>query len=318
MGSLNRVRALIANRRKELLGKEGVAEFGVQFQLLSQSVVSALALADSPEKCDDQLSKLMLQLEELETRFSEFDEFVTELTTKREEIYEAFSSKKQSLVDQRQRRAQNLMQAAERILANVSRRSETFGSADDLNAYFAADPMVAKLRSTAEHLRELGDSVHADEIEGRLKASKEDAARGLRDRNEIYEDGANVIKLGRHRFSVNTQPLELTMVPRDDGMAFHLTGTGFYEEVDDEVFQKTQSFWDQELVSETKDVYRGEYLAYCILQDAERGENDLSIRSSTPPCLRKASFSPSCGITRQTDTTKATREGSTMRIPSGF
>ena len=75
MGSLNRVRALIANRRKELLGKEGVAEFGVQFQLLSQSVTSALALSDSPEKCDEQLSKLMLQLEDLETRFSEFDEF---------------------------------------------------------------------------------------------------------------------------------------------------------------------------------------------------------------------------------------------------
>ncbi len=277
MGSLNRVRALIANRRKELLGKEGIAEFGVQFQLLSQSVTSALALSGSPEKCDEQLSKLMLQLEDLETRFSEFDEFVTELTTKREEIYEAFSSKKQSLVDQRQRRAQTLMQAAERILASVTRRAETFKSSDDLNAYFAADPMVAKLRSTSANLRELGDSVHADEIDGRLKAAKEDAARGLRDRQEIYEDGANVIKFGRHRFSVNTQPLELTMVPRDDGMAFHLSGTGFYEAIADEAFSKTREFWDQELVSETDDVYRSEYLAYCILEDAEIGDAGLSL-----------------------------------------
>ena len=278
MGSLNRVRALITNRRKELLGKEGVAEFGVQFQLLSQSVTSALSLSDTPEKCDEGLSKLMLQLEDLETRFSEFEEFTDELTTKREEVYEAFSSKKQSLVDRRQRRAQNLMQAAERILGSVTRRAETFETADDLNAYFAADAMVAKLRSTANNLRELGDSVHADEIDGRLKAAKEDAARGLRDRQEIYEDGANVIKLGRHRFSVNTQPLELTMVPRDDAMAFHLTGTGFYEQVDDEAFAKTRDFWSQELVSETRSVYRGEYLAFCVLEDAELGDSGLSLK----------------------------------------
>jgi hypothetical protein len=277
MGSLNRVRALIANRRKELLGKEGIAEFGVQFQLLSQSVTSALAMSSSPEKCDEQLSKSMLQLEDLETRFSEFDEFTAELTTKREEIYEAFSSKKQLLVDQRQRRAQTLMQAAERILGSVTRRAETFESADDLNAYFASDAMVAKLRSTSANLRELGDSVHADEIDGRLKAAKEDAARGLRDRREIYEDGANVIKFGRHRFSVNTQPLELTMVPREGGMAFHLSGTGFYEPIADETFAKTRAFWDQELVSETPDVYRAEYLAYSILEDAELGDAGLSL-----------------------------------------
>jgi hypothetical protein len=287
LASTNRVRALIANRRKALLSKEGVAEFGVQFQLLSQSVVSALALADSPEKCDEQLSKMMLQVEELETRFTEFDEFIEKLTTKREEVYEAFSSKKQSIVDQRQRRAVSLMEAAERILGSVKRRAESLPSVDELNAYFASDPMVAKLRSTADNLRSLGDSVHADEVEGSLKAAKEDAARSLRDRLEIYEDGANVIKLGRHRFSVNTQPLELTMVPRDSRMAFHLTGTGFYEPVSDEAFQVTKEYWDQELVSETKDVYRGEYLAFSILEDAERGRAGLSI-----PRLQQAALAP--------------------------
>ncbi len=277
MGGLNRVRALIAIRRKELLGKESIAEFGVQFQLLSQSVTSALSLSDTPEACDEQLPKMMLQLEELETRFSEFDEFVTELTTKREEIYEAFTSKKQSLVDRRQRRAQRLLQAAERILQGVIRRAETFETDDDLNAFFAADAMVAKLRATADKLRKLGDSVNADEVETRLKTAREEAARGLRDRRDIYEEGASVIKLGKHRFSVNTQPLELTMVPRDGGMAFHLTGTGFYETVYDETFSATKDFWNQELVSETKEVYRGEYLAASILEDAELGRAALSI-----------------------------------------
>ena len=76
---LNRVRAGAQGKKKELLGKERRAEFGAQFKLLSQSIESALALADSPEKCDEQLSRLTLQLEELEGRFSEFDEFAANL-----------------------------------------------------------------------------------------------------------------------------------------------------------------------------------------------------------------------------------------------
>jgi len=40
----------------------------------------------APEKCDEQLSKLMLQLEELEGRFGEFDQFIEQLATKREDV----------------------------------------------------------------------------------------------------------------------------------------------------------------------------------------------------------------------------------------
>ena len=68
------------------------------------------------------------------------------------------------------------------------------------------------------------------------------------------------------------------MVPRDDAMAFHLTGTGFYEQVDDEAFAKTRDFWSQELVSETRSVYRGEYLAFGVLEDAELGDSGLSLK----------------------------------------
>ena len=45
-------------------------------------------------------------------------------------------------------------------------------------------------------------------------------------------------------------------------MAFHLTGTGFYETVRDETFEATREFWPQEIVSEDLGtVYRAEYLA---------------------------------------------------------
>jgi len=281
-GQLNRVRAVLEGRRKELLASEGRAEFSAQFKLLGQGVSSNLALADTPEKCEEQLSRLMLQLEELEGRFGEFDEFLGDLTTKREEIYEAFESKRQALLDERQRRAGNLADAAKRIIDAVGRRAKTFKETDQLNAYFAADAMVLKLRKISEQLSELGDSVKSEEVLGQLKRARQDALRGLRDRQELFDDGDGtggpLIKFGRHRFSVNTQALELTMVPRGEDMALHLTGTDFYELIEDEAFAQTRSYWAQTVVSETAEVYRGEFLAMTILRAAEQHTHGLTLQ----------------------------------------
>ena len=282
LASLNRSRAIVEAKRKELVSTEGRAEFGAQFQLLGQSVSGALAMADTPEKCDEQLSKLLLQLEELEGRFGELDEFLDQLATKREDIYEAFSSKKQNLMDERQRKAGRMLQAAERILDGIRRRSSSLKDTDALNAYFVGDAMVAKLRDLGQNLRDLGDSVKADELDSKLKTAREDAARALRDKADIYEDGADIIRFGRHRFSVNTQAFDLTMVPRPDRkgetvMSYHLTGTDFYAQVDDAGFQQTRDFWDQLLVSETDSVYRAEYLAASMLLDAEQENAGLSL-----------------------------------------
>ena len=282
LGVLNRARALLDGRLKSLLETEAVAEFGAQFKLFGQSVAGAMALAGDPETCDQQLSKLMLQLEELESRFGEFDQFAEQLATKREDVYEAFSSRKQALLDERQRRAGRMVEAAGRILEGIGRRAASFADADELNTYFVADAMVAKVRDLAGKLRELQESVKADELEMRLKAARDDAARALRDRQDIFEEGAEVIRLGRHRFSVNTQPFDLTLVPRSGErrdqrtMALHLTGTDFYQTVEDPELAGARDFWDQLLVSETAEVYRGEYLAASMLMDAEE-ESGLTL-----------------------------------------
>ena len=275
---LNRVRAMLVNRRKLLMRSEGKADFGAQFKLFGQNVSSAIALADSPQKCDEQLSRVMVALEELEGRFSEFDEFIADLAAKREEVYDGFSAKKQTLLDERNRRAQNITKAAERILAGVDRRAQSFSEEDELNAYFASDAMVMKLRQLSQQLVDLGDSVKADELASRLKSAKQNAMRTLRDRTELYEEGESVIRFGRHRFSVNTQALELTIVPRDEGMAIHLTGTDFYEPIDDERFNACRDLWSQTLVSESEQVYRAENLAAAVLFDAEAHANDLSMQ----------------------------------------
>lgn len=276
---LNRVRATVDNRRKELLGSEGRAEFSAQFKLFAQSVNSSIGMADTPERCDELLSRLMVQLEELEAKFSEFDEFIGDLAAKREEVYDAFGQKKQQLLDERQRRVQNLWGAAERIIGGLQRRAGTFEEPDQLNSFFASDPMVLKLRDLGERIAALGDSVKADEVQSKLKSARQDALRGLRDRQDLFEGSAEgkLIKLGRHRFTVNEQPLELGVLPHSDGMALTLSGTDFLETIDDEEFETTRDFWSQQLPSETGEVYRGEYLAASILFAAEAGDSELSM-----------------------------------------
>ncbi|MDF2696778.1 MAG: hypothetical protein K0S65_5161, partial [Labilithrix sp.] len=274
----NRARAVWQAKKKEVGAGEARAEFAAQFRLFGQAVTGAVAVCDTPEKCDEQLSKLLLGLEELEGKFGDLDEFTTELAAKREEVNDAIGAKRQQLLDERHRRAQNLMTAAERILAGVGRRASTFKTADELNAYFASDAMVLKLADVQAQLSALGDTVRSDEVASRIKSARQDALRAMRDKAELSVDGAdNVIKLGEHRFSVHTQPLELVLVPRDGVMTLHVTGTDFFEEIDDADLAAAKDLWDQTIPSESPAVYRGEFLATSMLLDAEEGKGGLSI-----------------------------------------
>lgn len=275
---LNQTKAHGRNRRKQLGSGEASAEFAAQFRLFSQSINSALALADTPEKADQELSRLMIQLEELESKFSEYDQFLEDILNKREELHSAFESRKQTLLEERQRRSQNLFGAAERILNGITRRATTFADSDELNSYFAADPMVLKIGELVTQLRELDDQVKADDLDAQLKSAKEQAIRSLRDKQDIFEDGGNVIKLGKHKFSVNSQSLDLTLLPKDDGLYRHLVGTDYYERIEDSQLNDLRPYWQQALVSENNDVSRIEYLASVIIRDAELQRNNLSLK----------------------------------------
>ncbi|GAA2375400.1 DNA repair ATPase [Dactylosporangium salmoneum] len=286
LGGVNRARAVLDARRRELLAVEGRAEFAAEFALLGQAVVGALAVADTPARCDEQLGRLMLQLENLESRFGEFDDFLAQLGDKRTDVYEAFSSRKQALLDERSRRADRLVESAARILGSIERRVATMTSPDDVNTYFAADPMVAKLRGVAGELRELGDQVRAEELEGRVKTARLEAGRMLRDRLDLFGGSADVIRLGRHQFAVNTQAIDLTLVPHGDELAFTVTATDYRAPVDDPVITAARPFWGQLLVSEAPDVYRAEHLACLMLDDAGAGVDDLHKAAATDGGLR--------------------------------
>lgn len=285
---LNQARARADQKRRSLGSAEAVAQFGAQFTLFSQSITSALSLARDPEQADEQLSRLLVRLEELESQFGEHEQFLGDILAKREELLETFESHKQSLLDDRQRKAQAVADAAARILDGLPRRTERFQTADELNAFFAGDPLILKLRELSGRLRDYRDNVKADDVEARLKGIRDDAVRSLRDRSDLYEAGGQVVRLGpRHRFSVNTQPLDLTILPRGDTLAIHLTGTDFHEAIDDPELDALREWWQVTLDSESPLLYRSEYLAGLVLDAARRGRDGLDMDA-----LERAQASP--------------------------
>ncbi|MCW8877040.1 MAG: DNA repair ATPase [Kangiellaceae bacterium] len=275
-GKLNQQKAQLDHQRKSMGSKEATAQFGARLKLLNQSIHNAISLSTTPERCDEQVSRLLVQLEELEGEFSEYDEFIADVITKREEIFETFEEHKQSLIEARQRKAQSLAEAGERILQSIQRRVKRFNEADELNAFFAADGLVNKVRDLIDQLAELNDSVKSEDLSARLKGIKEQSVRSLRDKSDLYEEGGNVIKLGpRHKFSVNSQELDLTLLPKDDGLNIRLTGTDYSEPLNSGKLDSLKDYWHITVPSESEKLYRSEYLTYQILNSAIKGENGL-------------------------------------------
>ncbi len=261
----NLINATLKKKRKKLQSSEGKAEFNAQIKLISQGSINYLDLCDDPDKCDEYLSKLMIQLEELGGKFSEFDEFIEILTNKREEIYNAFESKKVLLIEKRNKKSTSLKSSADRIITGITNRLKGIKSESEINGYMVSDLMVDKVRDVIKELIKLGDTVKADEIQSRLKRVQEDALRQLKDKNELFESD-NVISFGKHKFLVNKQNIELTIVPKEDGQYYHVTGTNFFEKIEEEEFTKTKEIWKQSVISESTTVYRGEYLAWLLFQ----------------------------------------------------
>lgn len=274
LGGVNRARATLETRRRALLGDEGRAEFAAELSLLGQAVTAALAGADTPEECDAQLTSLLVRVEDLESRFAEFADFLDRLDARRTEIQDVFSARKQSLADARARRAEQLATSADRVLRTLARRAGDLPGGEAVATFFASDPMVAKARRTAGELRALGEQVRAQEVEDRLDTARQEAARALRDRADLYDDGGAVVRLGRHRFAVNTQPLDLTLVPHGDGLAFALSGTDYRAPVTDPAFLASRALGERLVPSESPEVYRAEHLAARLL--AEHGHATLA------------------------------------------
>lgn len=269
---INNGKARLINRIVDFTKNEMTIQFNAQLKLLSQSVVNYLDISDTVDKCDEYLNKVMIMIQELEGKFVEFDDYILQLSEKREEIYDAFESKKQTILDKLNKRIFGLFSSAERILKGVDNRLKSFNSVDEINGYLATDIMIEKVRDIISDLNELGDSVKGDEVTSKLKKVKEEAIRQLKDRQELYINGKDVIKLGKHHFSVNTKAIDLSIVQKNQSLYYHITGTDFWEKVQEDGIENFNHVFSQSVLSENNEVYRGEYLAYLIFELAKKNK----------------------------------------------
>lgn len=285
LGQLNRVRSSLKMRMRDLTTRELESDFASQSKLLDQATSSAIDVAETPDVVDTALTRILMQIEELESRYADSEELLLRLTEKRQTLCDLFEAKRQQLVEVQTRRANSLVSAAERILAGIASRSARIDAPEELLAYFASDLMVEKIRKIAEQLSSLGDSVRSDDVQSKLKTISDDAMRQQRDRRELLSDGNRIITLGQHAFSVNHQPIELTTVVRDGALNIHLTGTQFFQPLVDPALEIAKDLWDQPLPSESHDVYRGEYLAFQLANELRGAAATFGVRSylALPP-----------------------------------
>ncbi len=275
---INQLKAALKRKAKTLNESESKADFIAQLKLFDQSIINFIDIANTANKCDEYLTKLSVQLEELEAKFADFDDYITQIIEKREEVYAAFETRKNTIIEAKNKKAITLQNAAERILGSISKKAATFNNSDEINGYFASDLMVSKIQSIIKQLKEIDEVGKAETLESNLKTTKEETVRKLKDKLDLYEDGDNIIKLGKHKFGVNKQPLDLNIVNKNNSLYFHLTGTDFYEKIDNDILNTSQHIWNQELISENNQVYRAEYLAYKIYK--KEGAKRLSILNS--------------------------------------
>ena len=334
---LNQSKAKLNHKRKNLGSVEAIAQFGAQFKLFGQSIANALSSANTPEKADEQMAKLLVQLEELESQFADpetggGDQFLADIISKREEIYETFENHKQQLLDARNRKAQNLGDGALRMLESIKKRTQSTGvtgfkDEDGLNTYFAADGLVQKVRAIAKSLQEMGFSVKADDVDARLKAVQIESYKSLKDKSDLFEDGGQIIKLGKHRFSVNTQPLDLTLLSRQQTngkriLNLHLTGTDYYEVLDNAELNALRPYWDMNIASESDQVYRAEYLAYSIIESAKNSTDGLTearlYQAYDETVVNVSSLATKSEISEDSALSKLVRAYATPRYQMGY
>ena len=283
LAAINRARAILDGRRRTLLESEHRAGFAAESTLLAQATTAALAAADTPAAADDQLARLLLRLDGLDARFAEAEDLAEQLTARREEVQQVFAARRQALLDEAAVRAERLAASADRALTALRRRLGGLRAAEDVHAALAADPMAVRVRAAADELRELGDPVRAAELVDRLTAAGQSAVRTLRDRADLSADGGATVRLGRHRFAVRREPLELALLPEGEQLVFTVTGTAYRRPVTEPALLAGRAFWTQPLVSESAELYRAEYLATGLL-DTETDETSDALL----PLVRRA------------------------------
>ncbi|MCP3854164.1 MAG: AAA family ATPase [Actinomycetia bacterium] len=279
----NRAQAVLAGHRRGLSESESAEAFDAELALVEQTLAGVVVSLETPEDCDAELARLLVNVERIEARYADDPERVASVAEQRERVAEIIGNRRTELADARARRAARITEAANRLLATIGRRAAEVDDDAAVAGFFAADQMVSRVRSLADDLDELGERGLAQEIRAELAATAEEAARQVRDRKALTADDGS-IDFGGFRFAPNHQPFDVVLSPAGDGrIGAAVTGTEYRADVTERLGEFADLL-DQSVPSETPTIYRGEYLAWVVMAEAEKADGvaELISRAAAP------------------------------------
>lgn len=257
----NGVRATLDARSAELRTTESASAFQAAMAVLSQRAQASLTAARDADACDAALTSLLAELETTELSFGDVHTFAAAVATKRDELVTAFTQRRDQLAGERTRHIDRLVASAQRVLDTVVTRASAQSDKAAVEAFFAADPLVGKVRSLMDDLRKLGESGRASELDVALNRARDQARRAVVDHAELFEEGT--VKVGRWRFGINTESFELRLDSTDDGrFRTRLTGTELSLPLDDPELAEFADLSAQIYPSEPPGLPRALFLAF--------------------------------------------------------
>ncbi|CAH7167242.1 conserved hypothetical protein [Vibrio chagasii] len=263
--TINTLTAKMKSTRKAMVEEELSEQFKVQMNQLSQLIEVSLGNANTPEECDNQAEELASQFEKLELRFAESETYIEELRKKSDEALQSLENLKSTLKSQRQAQIQKVVKSVESTIETIQKKILTFDTIEDVHSFFKTNIAVERVRTNCERLVELGDTVASDGFSQKVKTLKAEAVTNTRDRAEIFEDGGDIIKLGKSRFSVNKRRPELSLVTEDIDTVAVVSSTSFKQPINDSRLNEFNEYTSMIVPTESEAIYRGTYLAYLAI-----------------------------------------------------
>lgn len=292
-GTANRVQAQLDSKRRNLGATEATAAFDAELALVEQTLNGSVAGADTPEDCDAVLARLLVTIERLESRYGDEPERSASIAELRSSAHEVVGERRTALLDERNRRATRIVDAATRLLSTVTRRASEFDDDKEVAAFFATDQLTSRVRELADELETLDDAGRAAEVRSGLRDAMEEARRRIRDKAALVSDDGAVV-LGGVRLAPNTQPFEMVLSARtdergNDSIAATITATDFAADVTDEL-SEFADLLGRAFPSETADVSRSEYLAWAVLESMTQrpgGLQELLTATANPATMNE-------------------------------
>ncbi|MEP4650621.1 MAG: DNA repair ATPase, partial [Ilumatobacter sp.] len=290
-GSANRVTAQLDSKRRNLGAKEAEAAFDAELALVEQTLNGSVAGAGTPDECDSVLARLLVTIERLESRYGDDPDASASIAEVRATAHEVVGERRTALLDERNRRATRIVDAATRLLATVTRRASEFADDKEIASFFATDQLTSRVRELADELESLDDAGRAAEVRSGLRDAAEEARRRIRDKAALVSDDGAVV-LGGVRLAQNNQPFEMVLSSRtdpqgNDTVAATITGTDFSADVSAEL-SGFEDLLGRTFPSETsgaRGVSRSEYLAWAVLEtmtDRPGGLTELLAATANP------------------------------------